>query len=416
MLKRRLLQVVISILVALMIAEVALRLLIQPSIFTQEPPLKIEFTSREIILFDQIMESDEIVLSRQKWYDGLIVDGEKITWGDLWGILKEDEMLGYTVKENSVSANAWWQSNNLGARSKAPTSYAKSPNRERILLFGDSNTQGSRLPGDETIDFYLNEGAPDSEVINFGIDGYSMAQSYLRFRTLKNKLEFDRVILIWVPGGDLKREINVSRFVGFGWAYNLSFIIQPRFVIENGELIRIPSPYKNLEDMVDDNRDTISSRLKKHLREYDSYYFPFWHEPIPILDDLLITKLIKRELYLRKLKFVYINLWNRYSEAVQITKKIFEEMAQEVEAEGGQFTVVILPNKWDIYYTRLRGFKKKWKKMVNEVCSAGIQCIDLMKDFKKIPIESFDTGYDGTHYGPKTNRLIADLIGKRALN
>ena len=417
MLKRRLALLVISILLGLFIAEAALRLLIQPSIFTKEPPVKIDFPSREILQFDLILEPDEIVLSRQKWYEGLIVDGKKITFGDLYGILKEDEVLGYAPKENAVSANGWWQSNNLGARSRLDTSPTKIPGKERILFFGESNTQGSRLPQDETFVFYLNESNPEIEALNFGVDGYSMSQSYLRFRTLKNKLEFDRVFLVWVPGADLKREINVSRFVGFGWNDNLAFIIQPRFIIENGELTHIPSPYKNLEDMVEDNRYSTSNRLKKHLREYDSYYAPYWYEPTPILDNLLINQLIKRELYLRDKKSIKKNLMNENSEAVQITKKIILNMAREVEAEGGKFTLIILPNIWENkLYSSKRKFRKKWNRMVSEVCSPDIICIDLMQDLEQVPEEKFDKAHDNLHYGPKSNRIIADIILKRAIN
>jgi len=244
-----------------------------------------------------------------------------------------------------------------------------------------------------------------------------MAQTYLHYKELKNKLEYDRVILIWVPEEDLIREINVSRHVGFGWTYNLSLLIQPRFIIENGELTKIPSPYKNLEEMVEDNRDNISSQLKEHLRKYDSFYYPFWHEPTPNLDDLLIVKLIKRYVYLNKIGSIYDNIINRDSEAVQITKKIIESMNREVKQEGGRFTLVILPMLTDHkHYSERPDSRKKWADMVSEICSEGIDCIDLMSDFQKIPVEHFDTGYDESHYGPKSNRLIADIIWQKVLN
>ena len=105
------------------------------------------------------------------------------------------------------------------------------------------------------------------------------------------------------------------------------------------------------------------------------------------------------------------------SEALEVSKKIIEEMSQDVEAEGGEFLLVILPTIWDIYdYDWHPDFKDKWKDLVSYVCDGGINCLDLMDDFKSINPNEFDSGYDQTHYGPKTNKFIADLIYQNRLN
>lgn len=407
---RKFLLVSISVVITLLICEAALRILTNRS-GNKPPILDIQFPSREIFPHDQILTPEEKLLASNYWYNYLIVDGKKITKGDLWGILREDDVLVFTAKENASSTNGWWQSNNIGARSNVITTRVKSPGRERILIFGNSFAQSSRVPQNMTIDFYLNSRRPSIEAINFGVDGYGMAQSYLRFKTLKNRLEYDRVFMIFVPGADLERDINVSRYLGLGWFSSYSIMIQPRFVIENGELSLIPSPYKNLDEMIEENGHQVSEKLKKHLRKYDSFYFPLWHEKTPVLDKLLLVRLIKYELFKRRKKAINQDLMNTDSESVQITKKIAETMAQEVEEDGGAFTLIVLPTIWDIYYYRYDPvFKPKWDNMVIEVCSSQISCIDIMKDFKSLPFEFFDTGYDQTHYGPKTNSLIADII------
>ncbi len=412
---RKFLVVSISVVITLLICEGALRFLTNQS-GNKPPILDIQFPSREIFPHDQIMTPEEKLLMSNYWYNFLIVDGEKITKGDLWGILREDDGLGFTAKENASSTNRWWQSNNIGARSNVITTRAKSPGRERILLFGNSYAQASRVPQNMTIDFYLNSRRPNIEAINFGVDGYGMAQSYLRFKILKNELEYDRVFMIFVPGADLEREINASRYLGLGWFSSYSITIQPRFVIENGELSLIPSPYKNLDEMIEQNGDHVSERLKHHLRKYDSFYFPLWHEETPVLDKLLLVKLIKYGLYKHRKNTINQNLMNADSESVQITKKITETMAKEVEEDGGAFTLIVLPTIWDIHYYRSDpDFKHKWNVMVSEVCTYQISCLDIMKDFQALPIEFFDTGYDQTHYGPKTNSLIADIILRKKM-
>jgi len=414
---RKLILLLFSILFSLIICEIILHLLVKPNPYSYGILFDIELPPKVILPLNQIVGPEEAVLTRNNWYHGLVVNGDKITKGDLWGILREDEFLGFTSKENAVTTNRWWQSNNIGARSNKTTHSFKSPFKERILIFGNSYAQSSRVPQHQTIDFYLNHIGPDVEALNFGVDGYGMAQSYLRFQTYKDKLEFDRVILFFVPKADLERDINVHRYLGLNWLSSYSINIQPRYIIKNGELTLIQSPYKNLDKLVENNRNSISDKMKNHLRAYDSFYFKFWHETTPILDNLMLVKLLKSKIYNKKKTLLKESVMNPDSEAVQVTKKIIASMNQDVKRQGGQFTLVILPTIGDLYdYDYIPEFKKKWKDMVTTICSDGIVCLDLMEDFNEIPYESFDTGYDKTHYGPKTNRRIAEIIIQRALN
>jgi len=406
-----------SIFFSLIICEIILHSLVKPSTYYYGYIFDIDLPPKIILPLDQIIGSEEAELERNNWYNRLVVNRKKITKGDLWGIFREDELLSFTSKENAATTNKWWQSNNLGARSTESTPPQKLPSKERILIFGDSYAQSSRVPQDETVDFFLNQLNPDVEVLNFGVDGYGMAQSYLRFQTLKNKVEFDRVILFFVPKADLERDINVHRFIGFNWLSSHAIKIQPRYISKDGELTLIPSPYKNLDELVEENRDSISNKMKNHLRKYDSFYFKFWYETIPIFDNSILVKLLKHIIYEKRIESLKENLMSPDSEALQVSKKIIDNMNQDVKNEGGQLTVVVLPTIWDIYdYWWIPEFKQKWKNMVSYVCSEEIDCVDLMVDFKKIPTDRLDTGYDQTHYGPETNRFIAELINQSGLN
>ncbi len=415
---RKIYLLVFALLISFLVCEVILHLLVKPSANSYGFIFDIELPPKIILPLDQIVGPEEAELTRNNWYYNMVVRGEKITKGDLWGILREDEFLSFTSKENAITTNGWWQSNNIGARSTESTeAVKKSPLTERILIFGNSYAQSSRVPQHETIDFYLNQMGPNIEAINLGVDGYGMAQSYLRFQTLRDKLQFDRVILFFVPKADLERDINVHRYLGLGWLSSHAINIQPRYIIEDGELTLVPSPYKNLDELVEDNRGSISDKMKNHLRKYDSFYFKFWHETIPVLDNSVLVKLIKHDIYNRKKTLLKENLMNTDSEAVQLSKRIIETMARDVKEDGGQFTLLVLPTIGDIYdYHYHPAFKKKWVDMVSYICSGGIVCLDLMDNFKRVPFERFDTGYDKTHYGPKTNKGIAEVIMQNSLN
>ncbi len=403
---------VITALVTLVFVEIGLRLLVQPSnnsygvLFNKElPPLK-------LIPSDIIPEWESN--KKRELFDFIIVDGRKLRFDDFFPILRDDPQLGFTVRENYSSTNGWRHSNNFGARSSEPLSPDKPLNRERVLFFGDSYTAGATIPQGETFVHYLNEKRPDIEFVNFGVEGYSTGQAFLRFRTLKDKLEFDRVFLVFVPNMDLWRDINVNRYIGGSWAGYYCYNI-PVFVIEDGKLELVPPPYGSLKELFADNRDSIQSRYREHLRKYDNYYSSMY-ESVYLLDNFVVFKLLRK--FFNRVKFEYErtfviseSVMDARSEAQTVTKGIIGEMALEVQSKDAQFSLIVLPTDSDIrQYEENDSYMKSWDEMTSFICSGEIVCYDLMDDLSRLDKEEFDTGYDGTHYGPKTNERIADLI------
>ncbi len=197
--------------------------------------------------------------------------GTGITWGDWMGIQREDEQLGYCPKEGSKSENGWWRANDMGARSSTELNKEIPCGVTRILLFGDSFTQGSRLKEENTWAFQLDKHHQTLEPINFGVDGYSMSQCFLRYKKLCFKLNFDVVHVMFVPSVDLFRDINTMRYL-HGWD---SYKPNPRFTIKDNELHLIPPPYMTLKAMLQENQPgggVVSEKLLNHLRANDAYY------------------------------------------------------------------------------------------------------------------------------------------------
>ena len=135
-----------------------------------------------------------------------------------------------------------------------------------------------------------------------------------------------------------------------------------------------------------------------------------------LLSSSCSKKFIYHLKYAYREKFaVSDNLMDKDSEAMKVTKGIVEEMAQEAHSKRAQFSLIILPTIVDIKeYKENPSYKKSWDEMASYICSGKIVCYDLMEDFSRLPVETLDTGYDGSHYGPKTNALIADFILKNA--
>ncbi len=396
--------VALSCVFALLLVEFGLRLFVQPSdrafgeLFGHQlPPLRIAAVSPPV--------------DRTEPYESLIVEGDHITRGDLWGYQRPDPVLGYTTQENVVSVNGWWQSNNLGARSRQATTYTIPPGKTRVITFGDSFTQGSRVPQDQTWTYHLDKAYPDMEVINFGVDGYSMAQAFLRFQIIEKIVEYDTVVMMFVPKSDTWRDINTVRNLAFGW--KMPYVL-PRYVLEDGELRLVQSPYADHDDVYQDNKEGISEKLKNFLRRYDRFYVDIEYESPTILQYSMIYKLIVSAIAEDARRDVLTHRVRSDSEAIAVSRAIFERMADMVRSTGKQFLLVVLPAPQEVQ--RLRSdpaYFALWSEMLRTVCGPTIPCLELRSVLLDAPAAQIDLGYDGTHYGPKANRLIAREIARR---
>ncbi|MGB2705975.1 MAG: SGNH/GDSL hydrolase family protein [Candidatus Omnitrophota bacterium] len=90
----------------------------------------------------------------------------------------------YTVKINS-----------MGIRSDKEYSVKKPDNIFRVLVFGDSLTAGQYVNNEERFTERLEEMFPDTEFVNFGLEGTGTDQQFLIFREYASVFEYDAVLL-----------------------------------------------------------------------------------------------------------------------------------------------------------------------------------------------------------------------------
>ena len=421
LLKNFLLAIASSIL-AIVLFECVIRFFVTPSpmsygiLFGGElPPIKV-IPARESTRFEVQDAAESERTSPQTIANSTNGDGDApkqqdVGEDDLWGILRQDPLLGYVPKENSVSSNRWWQSNNLGARSRSETSPTIPTGKKRILVFGESFTNCSRVHQDDAWPAILEATNREFEVLNFGVDGYGMAQSFLRYRAVKTTIDYDLAMLVFVPTADLWRDINTIRSLAQNW---ISYTVMPRFIVKDNNLELIKSPYKVGTQLYEENYEFLTDKLKSHLRQFDRYYFKSKYESLPVFGNLISYKLIARSLYARQSKQVTRNLMDPDSEAAQVSKKIFEQMRLEVTQDGKPFILIILPPDNDIPNLRNNeDYRMRWQNLVDAVCSGEPNCFDVTQELTAYSDDDLDKGYDGSHYGPKANRIIAELIGKK---
>ncbi len=103
------------------------------------------------------------------------------------------------------------RNNNLGLREDAPTELAKAPDTYRVLVLGDSQTDGLVYNAESFVNVAearLNERSPRPdgrrwELLNAGVITYQPVQSYLWWRAYGRALHADAVVLVLYAGNDL---------------------------------------------------------------------------------------------------------------------------------------------------------------------------------------------------------------------
>jgi hypothetical protein len=395
--------VAVAILIAFAMVETVGRLFVQPdprgygSLFgVVLPPMR---------LFPAELQSAE---ARDGPYRGLVVDGARLTVGDVAGYHRFEPALGYTTLENVVSVNGWWRSNEIGARESSPTGPQAVPGRTRWLLLGESFAHGSGLPGPQTWPEVIEAAEPTLDIVNLAVDGYSMAQAYLRYRQLADRLEHAGAMLMFVPAVDLWRDINVVRELGQPWKVRA---VMPRFVLDGAGISLVANPHGSAEEFEKDVRHGPSPTLRAHLRRYDRFYFPVENESVPVLGRLLSFKIAAAA-------------WGRYargrlrraqfepgSEAAQISRRIFLNVQEESTADARAFVLLVLPTPTDL--DRLHDepeFRTAWEGFVAASCEGIRHCVDLAPALVRVARSEMDLGPDGNHFGPRMNAAIADAV------
>lgn len=397
----------ISLVTSFVAFEIIIRLLIVPSqlsygtLFGHElPPFKV------------VPPSSLEPVNLSEWYNDLIVDGKRITIGDLSGAYKDDSLMGYTPLENWSSENVWWINNDLGARAEEDFPINLSQNKTIILIFGNSFAVATGNRQEEIWSNIIQTRNKNTVIQNFAVPGYGMGQSALRYQQIDEKFDYDIVLLMFVPSADLWRDINVIRPIGEeGWT---DYRVLPRFTLEGNQLHLISSVYQNPSDIYIENAAGASDLLREHLIKHDRFYFPKKYEETPLLDNSIMYKLIIKIFYDQKRRIIHRTALNPDSEALLISQAIFNMMENQANEANSKFVLIILPTHSDLEsLVNEETFARKWNQMVESTCKVVATCVDLTTPILQANPENLDYSFDGTHYGPKANNLIASIVQSR---
>jgi len=313
--------------------------------------------------------------------------------------------LGWTIKPNGYWDNLY-RANSQGIRADHIYQFYPDKNKIRITTFGDSFTHGEEVKNNDTWQKQLMKLCPQLEVLNFGVGGYGLDQSFLRYKTEGGKYH-PHIVLIGFMQENINRTVNVFRpFYTEGLP-----LTKPRFILKDNALVLLPNPLTDL-----------------------TAYQKLLNDPAPFLSELgrndfhfntrAKASLVDFSPSVRFIKLIYQTLYQRYddnsiynggylntqAEAFVITRKLFDEFYAEAQRNNSLPIIVLFPCREDIH----RYFKNKTKiyvPLIGYFVSQQYRFIDLLDAFEKyaqsVPLKDL---FMQDHYSPLGNSIVARFI------
>lgn len=228
--------------------------------------------------------------------------------------------------------------NSKGLRTENEFTYEKPEGTKRMLLFGDSFFYGLYVDDDETLAYHLQEKLPDWEIIPFGVSGYGTGQSLLVYLSEGIKYDPDVVVLGFYQ--------NDFSNVHAGYQQEA---FKPRFVIEEGELrvSNLPAP-TNTESKfwfpTKEHQHSLTKRIllgNSHLYIFLSSRLSSFGNKIEPVDYASAYK--DSEFYSIEKN------WNPVMvESSQVVERLFIEFDRITEENGAEFLLLNIPSQYQV--------------------------------------------------------------------
>jgi len=308
--------------------------------------------------------------------------------------------LGWAIKNHGISP--LFKSNSQGIRGDREYSLNPPQHVVRISTFGDSFTHGDEVKNKQTWQEKLNSLDPNLEVLNFGVNGYGLDQSFLRYQ--KDGIKFNsHIVFIGFLSENILRNINVFRPF---YMPNTGVVLgKPYFTLANDKLQLHQNPFEELSQYKQllDHPDEVLPKLGMHDYFFKSRYKNGFFDFLPSFRLLKMTsyELLNRDKILD---------FDENSYPFRLTAKIFDLFYQTVKLNNSFPIIVIFPGKKDIIVYR-KDKTKRYSDLLSYFDTKGYLYIDIYDAFhiygNNMPIKDLFINY---HYSPLGNELVAKYI------
>ena len=237
----------------------------------------------------------------------------------------------------------------------------------RILVVGDSFTEGLRLPMSAAfhsiLEENLNNAGKKVEVINAGVAGWGTDQELLFYRTIGRRYQPDMVLLAFFAGNDIMNNTIALESKNFGSVH------KPYFLLEEDKLTLHNQPVGSEPEMVGAKEEQPTPHLIPehpplaflHPFLQHSAFYRYFIPRLRVIAPGLALKLAQWGIispgsetrnaeagpdYIPIAYGVYKTpLTPTWQEGWRITAALLSQFQQEVTTDGGVLRVVIIPDQ-----------------------------------------------------------------------
>lgn len=311
--------------------------------------------------------------------------------GKKYFINQADNTTGYTLGQNKDTGI--YQTNYSGFRADHEYPLVPSTDVLRLAAFGDSFVFCDEEKNSDTWSYYLEHSASNLEVLNFGVPGYGLGQSYLRYLREGLKFSPDIIFFNYIMAGN-RDQIDPQSFVGDNNLRRADFY-RVQFWIDHDILMsEAVTPYRLFDPSF---RQTQLYRPLGIAREPS-----FWSWKILSISN---TGLFIKQFLVKRFIAKHINSLDMADWGEQITVKILQNIL--TIAERNKSMVLFFPGvPFESLPRRIQTLLKKYEDMVLYVNSAEA----LRSSFSLHGVEGENYLNRTNHFNPRGNQLYAEAV------
>ncbi len=292
----------------------------------------------------------------------------------------------------------------LGAQ---PFPRPKTPGTRRVVAYGGSFTMGMEVGERDTWLAVLDADVPEVEIANQGVAGYGLDQAFLRFQRDGAALAPDEVWFGLMPQAALRVSTHYAPAY-YRWTTMSAF--KPRFVPgePDGPRLRlVANPVREPADYV--HLLTDQEAFVDAIGETD-----LWVRRAPLAfaprgsswTHWFATTRLAITLHESGGRAREDWLGDPESEVYVVMRELLLAFAEEANAAGARFRVVVVPSRADLVLRRDRG--AFWEDLLRD---ADVDVFDASDALTAAgAIEDEKLWMPGSHYSPAANRVVADAL------
>jgi hypothetical protein len=322
-----------------------------------------------------------------------------------------DPLLGWTGTPGADrrGGEIRYRHNAAGLRAERDYPAGRPDQVRRILAYGDSFTYCEEVDVEECWTTVLEEELKRSEVINLGVPGYAPDQAWLRHQREGRQLEPCAVLI-----GSMVENVNrvVNRFRPFYYPDTGIPLPKPRYVLEDGRAVLLPSPVQSLDQLR--QPDWVESQLGPR----DAWYFPAMFTASPV--DPLTTLRLARTASFRQGRDggqEWTSAWASQmyrpgGEPLEVLVAVLAGFAAEVRTQGSTPVVLIFPLRDEITAQRDEA-PLTHQPLLDALRQRGVATIDLTEALGQQARRSSIGNLVVEHYRPLANRVIGRTLASQ---